>query len=79
MWNDFVLDSEGEVLVKVKVDSNSSLNKQIKNWIYTGEAQIVDDDHVLLTGRWKDNNDLYLGDLQKSAINVLKTVLKLKF
>lgn len=79
MWNDFVLDPDGEVLVKVRVDSNSNLNKQIQTWVYTGEAQIVDDDHVLLTGKWKDNNTLYLGDLQKSAINILRTVLKLKF
>jgi len=79
MWNDFIVDADGEVLVKVRVGDNSDLNEQIKAWVYSGEAQILDEDHVLLTGKWKDNNDLYLGDLQKSAINILRVVLKLKF
>lgn len=79
MWNDFIIYQDGEVVVKVRVDSDSRLNDRVKDWIFGGEAQIVDDNHVLLTGKWKDNNDLYLGDLQKSAINVLRLVLKLKF
>lgn len=79
MWNDFIVEEDGEVVVKVKIDRNSRLNDRVRNWIYNGEAQIVDDEHLLLFGKWKDNNDLYLGDLQKSAINVLKVVLKLKF
>ncbi|MFC6176902.1 glycoside hydrolase family 3 N-terminal domain-containing protein [Companilactobacillus huachuanensis] len=79
MWNDFIIDADGAVIVKVRVDSDSRLNDRVKNWIYSGEAQIVDDNHILLTGKWNDNNDMYLGDLQKSAINVLKLVLKLKF
>lgn len=79
MWNDFIIDADGEVIVKVRVDGSSDLNQRIKDWIYNGEAQIVDDDHILLSGKWKDNNDMYLGDLQKSAINILRAVLKLKF
>lgn len=79
MWNDFIVDSDGEVLVKLRIGDDSTLKDQIKDWVYDGIAQIVDGEHILLTGKWKDNNDLYLGDLQKSAINVLKTVLKLKF
>lgn len=79
MWNDFIVDSDGEVIVKVRVDSDSRLRDRIKDWVYNGEAQIVDDNHILLTGKWEDNNDMYLGDLQKSAINVLKMVLKLKY
>lgn len=79
MWNDFTIDADGEVIVKVRVGDNSRLNDRVKNWIYNDEAQIVDDEHILLTGKWKDNNDLYLGDLQKSAVNVLRMVLKLKF
>lgn len=79
MWNDFEIDGNGEVLVKVHIGNDSDLNKLVKDWIFNGEAQIVDSNSLLLTGKWKDNNDLYLGDLQKSAINVLKTVLKLKF
>jgi len=79
MWNDFIVDADGEVIVKVRVDGSSDLNQRIKDWIYNGEAQIVDDEHILLSGKWKDNNDMYLGDLQKSAINVLRVVLKLKF
>jgi len=79
MWNDFIVDTDGEVLVKVRVGDKSTLNEQIKTWVYAGEAQILDDDHILLSGKWKDNNDLYLGDLQKSAINILRVVLKLKF
>lgn len=79
VWNDFVVDPDGEVIVKVRVGSDSRLNDRVKDWIYGGEAQIVDDDHILLTGKWEDNNDLYLGDLQKSAINVLRLVLSLKY
>ncbi|KRN99023.1 glycoside hydrolase family 3 protein [Companilactobacillus kimchiensis] len=79
MWNDFMIDPDGAIVVKVRIGQDSNLNEQVKTWIYNGEAQIVDDEHILLNGKWKDNNDLYLGDLQKSAINVLKLVLKLKF
>lgn len=79
MWNDFIVDPDGDVIVKVRIGTDSRLNDRVKSWIYNGEAQIIDDSHILLSGKWKDNNDLYLGDLQKSAINVLKTVLKLKF
>lgn len=79
MWNDFVIDPDGEVVVKVRIDHDSRLNPRVKDWIYSGAGQIVDDEHLLLTGKWQDNNNLYLGDLQKSAINVLKLVLKLKF
>ena len=79
LWNDFIVDGDGDVIVKVRVGDNSDLNQHVKDWIYNGEAQIVDDEHILLSGKWKDNNDMYLGDLQKSAINVLKVVLKLKF
>ncbi|WP_334351720.1 glycoside hydrolase family 3 protein [Companilactobacillus sp. HBUAS56257] len=79
LWNDFVLDPDGNVLVKVRIGDDSPLNENVRDWVYQGIAQIVDEEHVLLTGKWKDNNNLYLGDLQKSAINVLRTVLKLKF
>ncbi|KRK95247.1 glycoside hydrolase family 3 protein [Companilactobacillus futsaii] len=79
MWNDFIVDNEGEVLVKLRVSDDSNLKDRLKDWVYDGVAQITDKNHVLLSGKWKDNNDLYLGDLQKSAINVLRAVLKLKF
>lgn len=79
MWNDFVIEADGPVVVKLRVDDSSELHDKVKEWVYNREGQIVDDQHILLTGKWKDNNDLYLGDLQKSAINVLKVVLKLKF
>ena len=79
MWNDFIVDNEGEVLVKLRIGDDSKLKDRLKDWVYDGVAQIIDNNHVLLSGKWKDNNDLYLGDLQKSAINVLKTVLKLKY
>ncbi|MQS76453.1 glycoside hydrolase family 3 [Lactobacillus halodurans] len=79
MWNDFIIDPDGDVFVKVRVDDDSALKERVKKWIYNSEAQIVDGNHILLSGKWKDNNDMYLGDLQKSAINVLRTVLKLKF
>lgn len=79
MWNDFIVDNEGEVIVKLRIGDESKLKDRLKDWVYDGVAQIIDNHHVLLSGKWKDNNDLYLGDLQKSAINVLKTVLKLKY
>ncbi|APU71027.1 glycoside hydrolase family 3 protein [Companilactobacillus crustorum] len=79
MWNDFTVDADGSVVVRVRVDKDSRLNDRVKNWVYNGDAQIIDDEHILLTGKWKDNNDLYLGDLQKCAINVLRMILKLKF
>ncbi len=79
MWNDFIVDNEGEVIVKLRIGDDSKLKDRLKDWVYDGVAQIIDNHHVLLSGKWKDNNDLYLGDLQKSAINVLKTVLKLKY
>lgn len=79
MWNDFIVDPDGEVVIKVRIDDDSRLQDRVKDWVYSGAGQIIDDKHILLTGRYKDNNDLYLGDLQKSAINILRTVLKLKF
>lgn len=79
MWNDFVVDNEGEVIVKLRIGDESKLKDRLKDWVYDGVAQIIDNNHVLLSGKWKDNNDLYLGDLQKSTINVLRAVLKLKF
>lgn len=79
MWNDFIVDNEGDVLVKLRIGDDSNLKDRLKDWVYDGVAQITDKNHVLLSGKWKDNNDLYLGDLQKSAINVLRAVLKLKF
>ena len=78
LWNDFEIDADGEVIVRLRIDPDSPLRERVKSWVYGGFAQIIDENHLLLTGKWKDNNDLYLGDLQKSAINVLKLVLKLK-
>lgn len=79
LWNDFTIDPDGDVIVKLRIDAESHFNDQVKDWIYNGAGQIVDKEHILLSGKWKQNNDLYLGDLQKSAINILRVILKLKY
>ncbi|MFC6323622.1 glycoside hydrolase family 3 protein [Companilactobacillus baiquanensis] len=75
LLNDFIPDNDGDVLVRVKISSDQ-LDEKIKESFYNGSVQILDKDHILLQGKWKDNNDLNLGDLQKSAIHILKVIMK---
>ncbi|WP_125712920.1 glycoside hydrolase family 3 protein [Companilactobacillus kedongensis] len=74
LWNDFVPDDDGDVLVKIKI--SDEVDDKIKELFFNGDVQILDDSHILIQGKWKDNNDLNLGDLQKSAIHILKVIMK---
>lgn len=74
LWNDFEPAEDGDNYIRVRI--SDKLNDNLKEMLYSGAAQIVDSDTLLLKGNWKDNNDLYIGDLQKSAINILKVVMK---
>jgi len=74
LWNDFVPDDEGDVLVKIKI--SDEVDDKIKELFFNGDVQILDDSHILIQGKWKDNNDLNLGDLQKSAIHILRVIMK---
>lgn len=76
LWNDFEPDPEGEGFVKIDLSQTQELSEKIIEMIYSGVAQIVDEQTVIISGNWKDNNNLYIGDLQKSAINILKVIMK---
>lgn len=76
LWNDFVPDQSGEAVVAINLGKSQQLDDSIAEMIFAGTAQIVNDHKVLISGHWKDNNKLYLGDLQKSAFNILKVVMK---
>jgi Beta-glucosidase-related glycosidases len=79
LWNDFEFDTNGDIILKMSINENNPIDENLENMILNGDAQIIDENNVLVRGSWKDNNDLYLGDLQKSAINILNVILKLKF
>lgn len=75
LWNDFVPDGEGDAFVKIKISSDK-ITDEIKKLFYDGGTQILDENHILIRGNWKQNNDLNLGDLQKSAIHILEVIMK---
>ncbi|MFD1418498.1 glycoside hydrolase family 3 protein [Companilactobacillus keshanensis] len=75
LWNDFIPDDDGDVLVKIKI-SDEEVDDKIKELFFNGDVQVLDDSHILIQGKWKNNNDLNLGDLQKSAIHILKVIMK---
>ncbi|KRK63865.1 glycoside hydrolase family 3 domain protein [Companilactobacillus tucceti DSM 20183] len=75
LWNDFIPDVDGNVLIKVKVSSDK-ISEKVKELFYSGSIQVLDDSHIIIQGKWKDNNDLNLGDIQKSAIHILETIMK---
>ncbi|WP_334330128.1 glycoside hydrolase family 3 protein [Companilactobacillus sp. HBUAS59699] len=74
LWNDFEPSEDGENYIKIHI--SGQLNENLKSMLYDGSAQVIDSETILLKGKWKDNNDLYIGDLQKSAMNILKVVMK---
>lgn len=74
LWNDFEPAADGENYIRVSL--SGELDDDMTKMLYDGSAQIINNDTVLLKGNWKDNNDLYIGDLQKSAMNILRVVLK---
>lgn len=76
LWNDFVPDTEGEEVVKIDLANAENIDDALLDMIYAGTAQIIDLHTLLISGKFKDNNDLYLGDLQKSVINILKVIMK---
>lgn len=76
LWNDFVPDPEGIEVVKIDLHGADSIDDSLLEMIYAGTAQILDQHTLLISGTFKDNNDLYIGELQKSVMNILKVVMK---
>ncbi|AKP66164.1 glycoside hydrolase family 3 C-terminal domain-containing protein [Companilactobacillus ginsenosidimutans] len=76
LWNDFVPDEAGDEVVKIDLKNSDKLTDDITDMIYTGVAQIIDNHCLIVSGYWKDNNNLYIGDLQKSVKNILSTIIK---
>lgn len=76
LWNDFVLDPEGTDVVKIDLTNVKELDESILKMIYAGTAQIIDKQCLIVSGHWKDNNDLYIGELQKSVSHILRVVMK---
>ncbi len=76
LWNDFIPDPEGVEVVKIDLTDADSIDESLLDMIYAGTAQILDQHTLLISGRFKDNNSLYIGDLQKSAMNILKVIMK---
>lgn len=74
LWNDFEPTVDGESYIRVKV--TDKINESMKRSILNGAVQIIDGDTLLLKGNWKDNNDLYIGDLQKSAMSILSVIMR---
>lgn len=76
LWNDFIPDPEGIEVVKIDLGNADSIDESLLDMIYAGTAQILDQHTLLISGRFKDNNDLYIGDLQRSAMNILRVIMK---
>ncbi len=76
LWNDFVPDESGTELVKIDLAKSDELTDSLEEMIYTGVAQIINEHTLIISGYWKENDDLYIGDLQKSAINILSTIIR---
>lgn len=74
LWNDFEPSEDGDNYIGINV--SGEITDKLKKMLYEGSAQIINENKVLLKGNWKSNNDLYIGDLQKSAINILKVIMK---
>ncbi|APX73258.1 glycoside hydrolase family 3 C-terminal domain-containing protein [Companilactobacillus allii] len=74
LWNDFELAADGDNYIRVNI--TEKINESMKRSILNGTVQIIDDNTLLLKGNWKDNNDLYIGDLQKSAMRILNVVMR---
>ncbi|MQS88838.1 glycoside hydrolase family 3 C-terminal domain-containing protein [Companilactobacillus mishanensis] len=76
LWNDFDPDVSGTDFVKIHIAQAENMSDDLQAMILSGEAQIVTPNDLIITGNWKDNNNLYIGDLQKSAMHILKVVMK---
>lgn len=76
LWHDFEPDHSGQRVVKIEVGDDDHLDTNIEEMILDGTAQVISDHSVIISGHYKDNNDLYIGDLQKSVANILKVVMK---
>jgi len=78
-WNNFILDSNGKEAAVTKVAAGVQLNPSIKEKENEGLAEVTTNQDGTKTVKYKGRYDepkLYLGDLQRSAIRVLNTVMQ---
>ena len=80
-WNNFILDSNGKEAAATKVAAGVQLNPSIKEKENEGLAEVTTNQDGTKTITYKGRYDepkLYLGDLQRSAMRVLNTIMQSK-
>ncbi|BCZ48953.1 beta-glucosidase [Clostridium gelidum] len=78
-WNNFILDPNGKDTAITKVAAGVELNPSVKETENEGLAEVTTNQDGTKTVTYKGRYDepkLYLGDLQRSAIRVLNTIMQ---
>lgn len=89
-WNDLVLQADGEVTVSTQVEAGVALNSKVADKVedktavvtITESGEVLEDlsdttqvRTVTYTGYYDNSTKLYLGDVQKSVINILNVIM----
>lgn len=81
-WNNFILDPNGKDTAIAKVAAGVELNPAVKEKENEGLAEVTTNQDGTKTVTYKGRYDeprLYLGDLQRSAMRVLNTIMQSKY
>lgn len=81
-WNNFILDLNGKDTAIAKVAAGVELNPAVKEKENEGLAEVTTNQDGTKTVTYKGRYDeprLYLGDLQRSAMRVLNTIMQSKY
>ncbi len=49
LWNDFVPDPKGSEVIKIKIQDSDEVDDEIKQLIFSGTGQVIDDTNVVIS------------------------------